>query len=174
MFALKAIELISQNIRKAYARGDHNLEARYAMCLAAFLAILPLRSIGGLALIHAAGNPPATKYHLSHGKALSLMMPYVMQYNLIANREKYAAVAFAMGEKVEGLSTSDAAKIAIEAVKKLISDLDLPTKLREVGAKKEDFPEFARNVMKRSPHLIANEPRNVTEQDLLRIYESAW
>lgn len=173
LFSLKGIEVISTNLRKAYSKGTHHLEARYAMCFGVCMGTMAIRS-SGLGIIHASCYPPAMKYHLTHGLAISLMIPYVLEFNLISNVEKYVAIAAAMGEKVERVSNMEAARLAVKAVRQLIADLRLPSRLREVGAKQEDFPEFARIVMKRYTHHIANNPRLVTEEDLSKIYEAAW
>jgi len=173
VLALKGVEVISRNIQKAYAKGPQNLDARYAMCFGVCMGTMAIRS-SGVGAIHATCYPPAMEYHLSHGVAISIMMPYVMEYNLIANTGKYAAVAAAMGEKVDGLSEREAAQASVEAVKRLMKDMDIPLRLRDVGGKKEDFPKFAATVVKRYAHHIANNPRNLTEKDLLKIYEMAW
>jgi alcohol dehydrogenase class IV len=173
VLSLKGIEVISRNIQKAYTKGNQSLEARYAMCFGVCMGTMAVRS-SGVGAIHATCYPPATEYHLSHGVAISIMMPYVMEYNLISNVDKFAAVAAAMGERVEELSPREAAQSAVEAVKRLMKDLDLPLRLRDVGAKKEDFPKFAAVVVKRYAHHLANNPRNLTEKDLLKIYETAW
>lgn len=174
MFALRAIEYVAQNIRKAYAycNGRHNLDARYGMCVAASFGVLAMRASAG-GMIHATCYPPAVKYHLSHGCAISIMMPYVMEYNLLSVPEKYAAVAEAMGERVEHLSTKDAARVAVRTVRNLTAELNLPTTLQEVGVTQADLPEFAKQAMTYSRNVLSN-PRNVTEQDVTRIYESAW
>ncbi len=173
LFSLRGIGIISRNVRKAYTKGSHHLEARYAMCFGVCMGTMAIRS-SGIGAVHATCYPPAMKYHLTHGLAISLMMPYVMEYNLISNAEKYGAVASAMGENVEKLSTMDAARASVKAVRQLIEDLGLPPRLRDVGAKKEDFPEMAKIVVKRYAHHVANNPRNLSEQDILKIYESAW
>jgi alcohol dehydrogenase len=172
LFAQRAIECISQNIRKAYTSGIHNLEARYWMCFGAIMGILAMRASGG-GMIHATSYPPAMKYHLTHGMAVSIVMPYVMEFNLVGNPEKHAAVASAMGEKVSHLSALDGARAAVETVKKLLSDLGFPTNLKEVGVDKKDLPEFAKIAISYNFN-VANNPRKVTEQDVLQIYESAW
>lgn len=173
MFSLRGIELISKNIRKAYFKGAYNLEARYAMCFGVCMGTMAIRSSSS-GLIHATCYPLAMKHHLSHGISISLMIPSVMEYNLISNMQKFSAVASAMGEKVEGLSMMEAAKTSVKAVRQLIKDLGLPSKLREIGGKQEDFPEFATIVMKRYAHLVEPNPRNVSERDVVKIYESAW
>jgi alcohol dehydrogenase class IV len=171
--SLRGIEVISKNIRKAYTKGTHRLDARYAMCFGVCMGTMAIRS-SGIGAVHATCYPPAMKYHLTHGQAISMMMPYVMEYNLSSSLEKYAAVAAAMGENVANLSTRGAAMSSVEAVRQLVTDLGIPSRLRDVGAKEEDFPEFAKTVVKRYAHHVGNNPRNLTEQDILEIFQSAW
>ncbi len=173
LLSLKGIEVISKNLRKAYTKGTHHLDARYAMCFGVCMGTMAIRS-SGIGAVHATCYPPAMKYHLTHGLAISIMMPYVMEYNLSSNLAKYAAIASEMGENVGALSTRDAAMASVNAVRQLMADLGIPLRLRDVGARQEDFPEFAKTVVKRYAHHVANNPRNLTEQDILRIYESAW
>jgi alcohol dehydrogenase class IV len=173
MFSYKAIQTISRYIRRAYAKGQDDLEARYFMCLGVHGGTLGIRS-SGTGATPALAYPPQVKYHLSHGVSVAVMLPYVMEYNLIGNFEKYANVAQAMGEKVEGLSAFDAAYRSVEAIKRLIRDLSLPLKLREVGAKKEDLQAFPETVIKVYKHLLDNNPRDMQIEDVKRIYENAW
>ena len=173
LFALRGMELISKNIGKAYSHGPKSPEARYAMCFAVCMGTMALRSSRGGA-IHPTCYPLAMKYHLTHGLSISLMMPYVMEFNLASDLKRFAAVASAMGERIEGFSTEEAAQVAVKAVKRLIGDLGLPLRLRDIGVKKEDFGEFARFVAKKYPHYLASNPRKVSEQDIIGIYESAW
>ena len=169
----KAIELIPKNILKVYKEGLHDIEARYAMCLGTCLGTMAIRS-SGLGLIHATSNPVVMKAHVAHGTAISLMMPAVMDFNLNANPEKFAAIASAMGETVNDLSATQAAVLAAEAVRLLIRELKMPSRLRDVGIKKSDLPGFADTVMQRSRHLIEINPRHADKSDLIAIYESAW
>ena len=171
--SMRGIEVISKNIRKAYTKGTHSLDARYAMCFGVCMGTMAIRS-SGIGAVHATCYPPAMKYHLTHGMAISIMMPYVMEYNLPSNLEKYAAIASAMGENGANLSTRAAAMTSVDAVRQLAADLGIPSRLRDVGAKQEDFPEFAKTVVKRYAHHVANNPRNLTEQDILKIFQSAW
>lgn len=171
--SMRGIEVISKNIRKAYTKGTHSLDARYAMCFGVCMGTMAIRS-SGIGAVHATCYPPAMKYHLTHGMAISIMMPYVMEYNLPSNLGKYAAIASAMGENGANLSTRAAAMTSVDAVRQLTADLGIPSRLRDVGAKQEDFPEFAKTVVKRYAHHVANNPRNLTEQDILKIFQSAW
>jgi len=97
-----------------------------------------------------------------------------MEYNLIGNAEKYSNVAQAMGERIEGLSVFDAAYRSVEAMKKLLQDLSLPSRLRDVGAKKDDFQAFAEMVFKLYKPLVDFNARDMRMEDAKKVYESAW
>ena len=172
LFSLRGVELVSKNLRKAFAKGSHNLDARYAMCFGVCMGTMAIRS-SGIGAVHATCYPAAMKYNLSHGVAIGLMMPSVMAFNLISNLDKYAAVSRIMGERVEGLTTLEAAQASVEAVKCLIAKVGLPARISEVGARQKDFPDFARTVMTRYAHHVANNPRSITEEDVVAIYETA-
>jgi alcohol dehydrogenase len=173
MFAFRAIELIANNLRKAYSNGPKDPEARYAMCLGVCLGTMAVRTTG-TGCIHCTGYPLATRYHLSHGVAIALMMPAVTEYNLIGNPEKFAAVAQALGENISGLSTMDAAKRAVTGLKKLISDVGLASGLRGIGVKEEEFPNFAKIAVTNYPRLASNNPRPMTEKDAVEVYRMAY
>ncbi len=173
LFSYRGIELIAGNLRKAYTNGPDDPEARYAMCLGVCMGTLGVRS-SATGNVHATCYPMARKYHISHGRAIALMMPAVMEFNLIGNPQKYAAVAGPLGEETEGLLPVEAARKSVAGIKRLISDLNLPTRLRDVGVKEEDFPEFAQSVVTNYPRLTSNNPREMTESDVIDIYQAAY
>ena len=173
LFSYRGIELIARNLRNAYMNGPDDPEARYAMCLGVCMGTLGVRS-SATGNIHATCYPMARKYHLSHGSAIALMMPAVMEFNLSGNPEKYAAVANALGESTTGISPAEAAAKSVEGARKLISDLNLPTRLRDIGAKEADFPEFAKSVVTNYPRLTSNNPMQMTEADVMDLYQAAY
>ena len=173
LFSLRGIELIAKNLRKAYAKGPHNLDARYAMCFGVCMGTMAIRS-SGVGAVHATCYPLAMKYKLSHGVAIGLMLPYVMEANIIGNAEKYAEVARVMGENVQNVSAIDAAYASVNAVKRLVTDIGMPIRLREIGADKNDFSDLAKTVLESYPHHITNNPVTLSHSDLVGIYESAY
>jgi alcohol dehydrogenase class IV len=99
-------------------------------------------------------------------------MPYVMEFNLNFATGKYAAIAAAMGGLVRGLDKEKAAKISIDKTKQLLAEISFPWRLRELGAKLEDFPGIAKDSMP-SGSLQAN-PRVVSEDDIITILKKAY
>ena len=61
----------------------------------------------------------------------------------------------------------------IERLAALSATVGLPQKLREVGITRGDLPSMASDAMKQI-RLLVNNPRKVTEQDALAIYQAAW
>ncbi|MCB2227113.1 MAG: iron-containing alcohol dehydrogenase [Desulfarculaceae bacterium] len=167
MLAARAIELISDNLRTAYARGS-DLEARQAMMEGSLLAGIAFAN-AGVTAVHAFAYPIGAEFHIPHGIANTLMLAPVMRFNLVGNLLKFAEVAELMGQPVEGAALREAAEMAVDAVMELAEDLKVPQSLREYGIKEEDLPELAQGVMKVT-RLLANNPRVMTAADAEEIY----
>jgi alcohol dehydrogenase class IV len=172
--ALQAIKLIPDNLRAAYACGD-NMEARTNMSLAALLAGMAFGNAGTV-IGHACGYAyvfPSTPFHFPHGYSIAITMPYVLEYNAIANLEKHATLAAMLGEPIEGLSLRDAAFSSARAFKKLLVDLNFPTSIKDIGVTKDMIPDIAKNVFKSTAHVPRN-PRKITEEDMVSLFEKAY
>jgi alcohol dehydrogenase class IV len=167
MYAARAIELINDNLRTAYAQGG-NLEARSAMLEGSLLAGIAFAN-AGVTAVHAFAYPIGAEFHIPHGVANTLMLPAVMQFNLVGNVSKFADIAVLLGRKVDGLSDRDAAEESLEAIRTLAKDLEVPRKLSEFGVNEEQIPALAEGVMKVT-RLLANNPRSLTQQDAEEIY----
>jgi len=169
--ALKAISMVSTNLRKAYSNGS-DLDARKAMSEAALLAGLAFSNASNCAG-HAAASAFAVKYGVPHGVACGISLPYVMKFNMLAIAERLADIAIAMGIEGEGLSTRELAQLAIAEVIDLLMDLDLPTSLQEIGVPEEDIVKLADNMLKMTRLLEAN-PRRVGPEEARKIFEVMW
>lgn len=173
MLATTAIKLIAENLREAYDKGEQNMQARYHMSLAAALAMNAVGS-GGIGLAHIINDVLGPKARVSHGSTVMLTLPAVMEYNMISNPAKFARIAELMKEKIKGLSIMEAAAKSVEAVKRLIKDLNLPQKLSQVGIKEADIPELARNCYKREqPAIEFFSARDATEKDIAAILKAS-
>lgn len=95
-----------------------------------------------------------------------------MEFNMPACVDKYVDIAAAMGEKVDGLSKEEAAKLAVEAVKKLSKDVNIPANLRELKIKEEDLPRLAKDAL--ADVCTGGNPRDVTLDDILALYKKAY
>jgi alcohol dehydrogenase len=169
--AERAIELVGRFLRRAVADGN-DLEARDGMALAATLAGMAFSNVG-VAVVHALEYPIGGATHCSHGAGNGLLLPYVMDFNKSACLERTARIARLLGENVAGLSDAEAAAVAVQAVTRLRDDIDVPGRLRTLGAQEPQLPGFAEKAFTVKRILRVN-PRPVTCDDLLSILRAAY
>jgi alcohol dehydrogenase len=171
MLAGTAIELIAGNIRQAYSKGRQNKEARYNMSVAAAFAMAGSVA-SGPGLVHLLGD--AIKIKVSHGNVVAILLPPVIEYNLLSNPAKFAKLAILLGEKTEGLSEMEAAGRSVVAVSKLIEDLGLPRKLRDIGITEADIPRLAQKADAINQVVISLlNPRDANVKEIERIFKAA-
>ncbi|GHV01045.1 lactaldehyde reductase [Clostridia bacterium] len=170
MFELKAIEMISKNLRAAVQDGK-DMRAREQMALAQYVAGMAFSNVG-LGCVHSMAHPLGGRFDIPHGVANALLLPLVMEFNMTGSEEKYREIARAMGEDVEGKSAAEGAAAAVAAVKKLSLDLAIPQSLRELNIPKSALPKLAADAF--ADVCTGGNPRPVTEQDLLELYKKAY
>ncbi len=170
MFAEKAIEIGSRALREVYANGD-NVKAREDMSYAALLAGIAFNA-AGTSLGHALGYAHSHIHEFPHGKSVAITMPYVLQYNAIADLHKHARIAELMGESVAGLSLRDAAYMAGLAFRKLLEDLNFPLSLKDAGAGDDDVEEIVNRIFLSERHVSRN-PRTVRKRDMYELVGKA-
>jgi len=171
LLAFRAMELLSKNITMAFAHGE-NLVARSNVMEGSLLAGIAFAN-AGVGAVHAFAYPLGGEFHLAHGLTNTLMLPYVMRYNIMGCPSKFAHMAKAFGEKVEGISELVGAEIAVRFVERLSDDLRVPRRLRDVGIPEDAIPRLAEGAMKVT-RLLANNPRKLTLDDAVAIYKAAY
>lgn len=167
---LHALELISQNIRP-FVSDRSNLDAGFKMLCAANLAGMVF-GLTGLGNVHCMARFVGAFFHVSHGLSNAICLPYAAEFNLTANPEKYARVALAMGENIYGLTALEAGGKAIEAIKKLCKDLNIPEKLRDIGGTEDRIPEMARLAFEADYNRW--NPRYTTYEDFVDLFQKAF
>jgi alcohol dehydrogenase class IV len=169
--AEKAISLIGRHL-VAVVKDGSNREAREGMSLAATLAGMAFSNCA-VALVHALEYPLGGAIHVSHGAGNGLLLPYVMRFNLPERKGAFARIAELLGENIRGLSEDAAAERAFVAVERLRSEIGIPRRIRDIGGKREQLPEFAAKAFA-IKRLMAVNPRPASEADLLGILEAAF
>jgi len=171
MNALKAIELIGDNLAQAVAHGE-NLEARENMLLGSYLAGLALAQ-AGVGAVHAMAYPLGAFFDIPHGEANAVLLPYVMAFNLIACPDRFADMAYAFCEMPDDLTTREAAETCVSEVIMLSQDIGIPSNLDQLEVPESEVPAMAQKAMTVA-RPIANNPRKVTAEDLESIYHEAF
>jgi len=167
VFARQAMRLVFGNIRKAYANGE-DLAARAGMLEGSLLAGMAFAN-AGVTAVHAFAYPIGAEFHIPHGVANSIMLPPVMEFNMLGNLPKFAEIAGIFGESPGGLNERERARGMVKAISELVDDLRIPRHLTEFGVADHHIPALAQGVMKVT-RLLANNPRRITVQDAEAIY----
>ncbi|MEW6661427.1 MAG: iron-containing alcohol dehydrogenase [Bacillota bacterium] len=166
----KAIALVGRHLRN-FVANRQDLEAAGGMLLASLFGGIAFAH-ARLGLVHAMAHPLGGFFNVPHGVANAVLLPYVMQFNLLADKGKYERIAQLLGEDLNGLSSAERAQKAVEAVETLNRDLGIPAKISAVGVKKEAIPQMAVDTMK-SGNVKVN-PRQAVMEDVIRLFELAY
>lgn len=164
--AKRAITLISENLPKAYANGEDE-KARYNMAVASTLAGIAMDQ-AGLGIVHSLASPVCANLHLSHGLANSFLLPYGMEFNLIARKSKMSKIAELMGARIKNLSKEEGAYMAVKKVRELQNELELKERIKKETNVEPDLDKYGKNAAKM--FLINNNPRKASVEDCKNIF----
>jgi len=170
MMHLEAIRLIAKHLRTAVAEGK-NVAAREGLALAQYTAGMGFSNVG-LGIVHSMAHPLGAFYDTPHGVANALLLPFVMEYNAPAAKAKYREIAKAMGVEIGEMTIEQAAEAAIEAVRKLSSDVGIPQRLHEIGVKETDLPALSKSAF--NDVCTGGNPRKTNPAEILEIYKKAF
>lgn len=168
--AEKGIALIGQYLRRAVANG-HDLEARENMAYASLLAGMAFNN-ADLGYVHAMAHQLGGQYDAPHGVCCAVLMPTVERFNMIAAPERFAKIAELLGENIQGLSKMAQAERGIVALERISEDVGIPTNIKSIGAKVEDFELMAENALK-DGNAFSN-PRKGTKADIVNLFTEAY
>ena len=167
--ALQATSLISRNLEQAFTNGN-DLEARENVALGSLMAGMAFAN-ASLGAVHGLAHPVGAQFDVPHGVACAMLLPYVMEYNLPVRSAKYARIAEAMGQDTaKAGSEEDAAIMSVDAVRNLLTQLQLPQHLRDVGIFQYDIISIAGAAGGSS---LNNNPRPTTPGSLQEILLAA-
>jgi alcohol dehydrogenase class IV len=168
---LYGIELIGRSLRTAVAQGS-NQTARSEVLLGSLIAGIGISS-NYLGACHSLSHPLSSLADVQHGVANALMLPHQMAYSLPAALERYARIGAALDAPYPVSGTvRQRAERAVAAVRELIADTGLPTRLREVGVTEALILPLARGAIQDSNW--ATNPRPVSEAVMEQLYRQAF
>lgn len=166
MFHLKAIELISKSLRGAV---ENTADGREDMALGQYIAGMGFSNVG-LGIVHSMAHSLGAVYDTPHGIANAILLPAVMEYNADATGDKYKYIATAMDVKyVDTMSPEEYRKAAVDAVKKLSSDIGIPKNLLDI-VKVNDIPFLAQSAF--DDACKPGNPKDASLEDIINIYKS--
>ena len=167
--ASQALRLLTANIEEA-CRNGQNREAREAMLLGSMLAGMAFAN-APVAAVHALAYPIGAQFHVPHGLSNAMVLPHVVAFNAPMAEALYAELAEIIVPGAKGLAADKTAAL-VEELGALAPRLGLDTRLGSVGISHNHLPRLAEDAMKQT-RLLINNPREVTSEDALAIYEAA-
>lgn len=168
---LQAIRMIAAFLRRAYANGS-DIEARTQMLQASCVAGMAFSNTQN-GLDHAIALAIGGRFHLPHGLLTAFICPWVMEFNLMACPDKYIKIAEAFGEDTTGMNKMAAAGLAVKAVKSMLDDFGISYRLSSYNVPREVIPELAKATIG-AARLISNNPRGVSEKDVITLLEANY
>jgi alcohol dehydrogenase len=169
-FAREAIQQIATHLRTAVIKGN-DLTAREGMALGSLYAGISIANSGTNA-VHALAYPLQGLNRITHGVANSLMLPYVIEFNLLGDIAKFAEVSALMGLPIGSMSLRDAAGESARLCEQLSRDIGIPEKLQDVGVRPEQMDELVDGAWK-VQRLLRNNPREITMDNIRQIFMRA-
>ncbi|GAC04988.1 iron-containing alcohol dehydrogenase [Paraglaciecola chathamensis] len=169
--ALKALALLSSHLPACYVNGK-DINHRGGTLLGAMLAGQAFAN-APVAAVHALAYPLGGIYHMAHGLTNALMLPHVMRFNLPAAEREYAQLALVVNPQLAVLSQSEQALEFIEYMQQFCRALGITKRLRDYGIAQEALTALASEAMLQT-RLLINNPREVTFEDALALYQQAW
>lgn len=169
MFHVNAMALIYKNLEKAANEKDS--VAIEKMAYAQYIAGMGFSNVG-LGIVHSMAHSLGAFFDTPHGVANALLLPHVLKFNGKVCPELFRNMGKAFGLSMDNLSDEDAVNTVVNAVRDLSKELDIPQTLREIGVPKEMIPQLAQQAI--NDACTPGNPREVTVEDIIAIYEEAY
>ncbi len=167
--AEKALELIGANIR-CYAANRGDIEAAENMLVGSLFAGIAF-SWARLGDVHAMSHPVSAYFNVPHGVANAILLPTIVEYNMLADKGKYLNIYNYIAE-LPAAPEEFTADMLVDELLNLNEALGIPAGLEEAGVTKDKFDAMADDAMKSGN--IAVNPRSTTKKDVLALYEKAF
>lgn len=134
---IKAIQLVFEYLPRAVKDGN-DMQAREKMHNAACVA--GIGYVNALAaMAHAAGHSLGALFHIPHGRAVGLFLPYTIEFIGDAREELWSEIACAI--RLEVPEGRRAAPELAQAIRGLARSINQPLSIKEMGIRLDSFEE---------------------------------
>lgn len=167
LYALEGLRLIARYLLRAYRDGE-DMEAREGMLLAAFYGGVAIRCSSTVA-VHALSYPLGGAYHIPHGIANAMLLPYVIAFNMDALGDDLYAIAEAMGLELPADDRAASEQAVVDAIFAMTTELGIPNRLSVFGVPASDLDflvESAAGVRR----LLDQNPKPMSRDDIASVY----
>lgn len=170
MLAKNALKLLNNNLSKVLKNGS-DLEARQNMLVGSMLAGQAFAN-APVGAVHALAYPLGGHFHLSHGHTNALVLVEVLKFNAPQAKRYYAELMQLLDPRSTGC-TDGLCDLFIDHMQNHLDQSGLTLKLKDLDIAESKLPQLARDAMLQT-RLLQNNPREITEQDALQIYQAIY
>jgi lactaldehyde reductase len=169
MFHINAMALIYKNLEKA--ANEKDTVAIEKMAYAQYIAGMGFSNVG-LGIVHSMAHSLGAFFDTPHGLANAILLPHVLRFNGKVCPELFENMGRAFNLDMDNLNEEETVEKVVSAIQELSIKLRIPQTLKEVGIPKEMIPQLAAQAL--NDVCTPGNPREVTIDDLINIYESAY
>ena len=185
--ALQAMDLVFGYLKRAYENGQFDLKAREKMHNASCIAGMAFTN-AFLGLNHSMAHKLGGDYHIPHGRANAILLPFVIKYNsLKPNKfvpfpkyerfmadEKLAKAARFLG--FGGKNDEESIDNFIAAIRQLMKDMDMPLSIREAGIDEKAFMDNVEALAEKAhdDQCTGANPKYPLVKEIVEIYKQAY
>ncbi|MBN2433658.1 MAG: iron-containing alcohol dehydrogenase [Spirochaetes bacterium] len=169
-YALKAVDLTYRNLAAAF-RDPDNTSYRAPLALASVLSGISLTT-SFMSITFAISLALSSYTPIPLSKSMGILLPHIMEYNLTTSTNKYVQIARIMDEDVHDITIIEAAIKAIEAVRKITLDVEIPQRLSEFEISKTLLSKVSE--LAQTYPFIKNAPRTLNKDELETILVAAF
>lgn len=168
--AIKAIEMVKENLVESYNGKE---EARNLMHEAQCLAGMAF-SNALLGIVHSMAHKTGAVFHIPHGCANAIFLPYVIQYNRVKCEDRYADIAKVL--KLKGNSNSELTDSLIDFIDNLNKELNIPSSMKEYGVKEDEFKANLKFVSHNAvlDACTGSNPREINDETMEKLFECTY
>lgn len=168
--AMKAIEMIKKDLVKSY---ECDMEAReeihYAQCLAGMAF-----SNASLGISHSMAHKTGAVFHIAHGCANAIYLPYVIEFNKVKSLDRYAEIANRLN--LEGENNEELVASLVKMVKELNSSMGIPQSLKEYGIDETEFNSKLDLISERAigDACTGSNPREIDKEQMKKLFKCIY
>ena len=167
---MQAIVMIKEHLVKSY-EGDK--EARNEMHIAQCLAGMAF-SNALLGITHSMAHKTGAVFHIPHGCANAIFLPYVIEFNKKICADRYATIARTLG--LAGNNDDELVDSLIAMIQDMNKKMEIPLTLKEYGVTEEDFKAnidfISENAVKDA--CTGSNPRPITVAEMKKVFECTF
>lgn len=168
--AMKAIEMVRDNLIDSFSG---NIESRNLMHEAQCLAGMAF-SNALLGIVHSMAHKTGAVFHIPHGCANAIFLPYVIEYNRTKCEDRYADIAKML--KLKGNTNVELTDSLIEMINDLNTKLEIPNSMKEYGVEEDEFKKNLEFISKNAitDACTGSNPREIDAKTMEKLFTCTY